>query len=118
MSFHPRLAALWRNLTQRARVERELDDELRATLDLLVTETMRRGMSPEEARRAAALELGGLDLVKEQGRDGALGIVQGERALARLEHGHDPEGGDEGWGSRDHADITPGEEPTKKGEGE
>jgi succinate dehydrogenase / fumarate reductase iron-sulfur subunit len=26
------------------------------------------------------------DLVKEQGRDGALGIVQGERALSRLEH--------------------------------
>jgi succinate dehydrogenase / fumarate reductase iron-sulfur subunit len=26
------------------------------------------------------------DLVKEQGRDGALGIVQGEKALSRLEH--------------------------------
>ena len=25
------------------------------------------------------------DLVREQGRDGALGIVQGERALARLD---------------------------------
>ena len=59
------------------------------------------------------------DLVKEQGRQGAAGIVQGERALrAELEHGHDPEGGDEGWGSRVHADITPGEEPTRKGEGE
>jgi hypothetical protein len=30
------------------------------------------------------------DLVGEQGRDGYAGIVQGERALARLEHGrHD-----------------------------
>ena len=62
------------------------------------------------------------DLVKQQDRQGAAGIVQGERALARLEHGveqsHDPEGGDEGWGSRDHADITPGEKPTRKGEGE
>jgi heterodisulfide reductase subunit C len=28
------------------------------------------------------------DLVKAQGRDGALGIVQGENALGRLEHGH------------------------------
>jgi hypothetical protein len=30
------------------------------------------------------------ELVKEQGRDGALGIVQGEKALSRLEgaHGH------------------------------
>ena len=69
MSFYPRLSALWRNLTQRTRVERELDDELRAALDLLVTEKIRRGMPPDDARRAAALELGGLDLVKQQVRD-------------------------------------------------
>jgi succinate dehydrogenase / fumarate reductase iron-sulfur subunit len=31
------------------------------------------------------------DLVKAQGRDGAAGIVQGERALSRLEHGENPE---------------------------
>ena len=51
------------------------------------------------------------DLVKEQGRDGALGIVQGERALSRLEH----EPGVHGHGSRDQADVTPGEEPTRRG---
>ena len=73
VSFYPRLAALWRNLTQRARVERDLDDELRAALDLLVAEKIRRGMPPEDARRAAALELGGLDLVKEQVRDARAG---------------------------------------------
>ena len=56
------------------------------------------------------------DLVKEQGRDGALGIVQGERALSRLEH--ESEGSQHGMGSRDQADVTPGEEPTKKGAGE
>ena len=33
----------------------------------------------DEARRLYSL-------VKEQGRDGALGIVQGERGLARIEH--------------------------------
>jgi succinate dehydrogenase / fumarate reductase iron-sulfur subunit len=33
------------------------------------------------------------ELVKEQGRDGALGIVQGEKALGRLEH--HPDGGEE-----------------------
>jgi succinate dehydrogenase / fumarate reductase iron-sulfur subunit len=56
------------------------------------------------------------NLVKEQGRDGAAGIVQGERALSRLEHeiGHASGGGDHGMGSRDQADVTPGEEPTKK----
>ena len=31
------------------------------------------------------------DLVKQQGRDGALGIVQGEHALSRLEHGEHEE---------------------------
>jgi hypothetical protein len=50
------------------------------------------------------------NLVKEQDRQGALGIVQGERALSRLEHAH----GD-GHGSRDSADVTPGEEPTQGG---
>ena len=29
------------------------------------------------------------DLVKQQDRGGALGIVQGEQALSRIEHGHD-----------------------------
>ncbi len=34
------------------------------------------------------------DLVKAQGRDGAAGIVQGERALSRLEHGGNHEEAD------------------------
>ncbi|HZG35439.1 MAG TPA: hypothetical protein VEY87_06285, partial [Gaiellaceae bacterium] len=57
------------------------------------------------------------DIVKTQDRHGALGIVQGERALSRLEHenGHGSGGGSEqGHGSRDQADITPGERPTAK----
>jgi succinate dehydrogenase / fumarate reductase iron-sulfur subunit len=45
------------------------------------------------------------DLVKEQGREGALGIVQGERALARIEHG------DHGGAGRDAPEVTPGVEP-------
>jgi hypothetical protein len=56
------------------------------------------------------------DLVKEQDRQGALGIVQGERALSRLEHeaGHASGGSEHGMGSRDQADVSPGEAPTKK----
>jgi len=45
------------------------------------------------------------ELVREQGRDGALGIVQGERALARIEHT------DAGGAQRDTPEVTPGEEP-------
>jgi succinate dehydrogenase / fumarate reductase, iron-sulfur subunit len=75
------------------------------------------------------------DIVKQQDRQGALGIVQGERALSRIEHaaGHkdrdlpvekglevrlEPEGSAQGMGSRDQADVSPGETPTRKGEGE
>jgi succinate dehydrogenase / fumarate reductase iron-sulfur subunit len=51
------------------------------------------------------------DLVRTGDRRGALGIVQGERALARVAQEH-PEGSGAGWGSRAQADITPGERPT------
>jgi succinate dehydrogenase / fumarate reductase iron-sulfur subunit len=49
------------------------------------------------------------NLVKQQGRDGALGIVQGERALARIEHT------EAGGARRDAPEITPGEEPPPAG---
>jgi succinate dehydrogenase / fumarate reductase iron-sulfur subunit len=49
------------------------------------------------------------DLVKQQGRDGALGIVQGERALARIERT------DRGGAKRDIAEVTPGEKPAPAG---
>src|SRR5215217_6691792 len=41
----------------------------------------------EEVNEARALH----ELVRAQDRQGALGIVQGERALARIEQGHDPD---------------------------
>jgi succinate dehydrogenase / fumarate reductase iron-sulfur subunit len=51
-------------------------------------------------------------IVQQQDREGALGIVQGERALSRIEE--ETEGGSHGgWGSRDQADITPGKRETK-----
>ena len=37
------LAAVWRNLRHRARVEHELDEEVRAMFDLLVDEGVRSG---------------------------------------------------------------------------
>jgi succinate dehydrogenase / fumarate reductase iron-sulfur subunit len=48
------------------------------------------------------------NLVKSQGRDGASGIVQGERALARLEAEESP---DHAPASRDAPEVTPGETP-------
>ena len=73
MPVLPRLAALWRNVFHRRRVERELDDELRSTLGLLVDAKLRQGMRPEDAHRAAAIELGGLAVVKQQVREAKAG---------------------------------------------
>ena len=61
-----RLHSLLRNLLRREAVERELDAELRATFEMLVAEKSRCGMSLEAARRAARLELGGIESVKDQ----------------------------------------------------
>ena len=69
MSLPSRLSAFWRNLLRRDRVERALDDELQAMLDLLVEQKMHAGLRPEEARRAAALEFGSVAAVKDQVRD-------------------------------------------------
>jgi len=65
----PRLRSLWRNLIHRDKVERELDDELQATLELLVDEKIAAGVAPWEARRTALMELGGIEPLKERVRD-------------------------------------------------
>ena len=64
-SFAVRLA----NLFRRERLERELDAELQAYLELDIEENIRRGMAPKEARRTALARLGGVETVKEQCRD-------------------------------------------------
>src|SRR5437762_2557313 len=69
MSLFARLSQLKRNVLQRERVEEELDQELRVYVALLTDQKIRAGMSPKEARRAALIETGGVELVKEQVRD-------------------------------------------------
>ena len=68
MPWLSRCSSLFRNLFARPRVERELDDELHAFLDQLTAEKLASGMNGPEARRAALLELGGLEQVKEEVR--------------------------------------------------
>jgi predicted permease len=77
--------SLFRNLFRRSRVERELDAELRAHLDLLANEKMATGMSPDEARRSARIEVGAEE-VKEQVRDVRAGAVV-EQCAADLRYG-------------------------------
>ena len=59
----------WRRVFNRARLESQLDAELRDHFDRLVDDFVAEGHSPIEARRLARLEFGGLDQVKEQCRD-------------------------------------------------
>jgi putative ABC transport system permease protein len=68
MNF-PRFASLLRNLLHKQREERELDEEVRSYEQLLVDENIQAGMNPQEARRQARLELGGVEQVKEQVRE-------------------------------------------------
>jgi len=69
MTWLSRASHLVRNLLNRDRVERELDAELRAYVDLLESEKLRGGLSPEAARRAALLETGRAEQVKDEIRD-------------------------------------------------
>lgn len=68
-----RLGSAWRNLVHRRSVERDLDEELRGTFDLLVDEYVASGMNATEARRAAMLQLGRIDSIKTQVRDARSG---------------------------------------------
>jgi predicted permease len=50
-------------------LDQEFEHELDAHLDMLADENVRRGMSPEEARRAARIRLGGQTQLKEINRE-------------------------------------------------
>jgi predicted permease len=50
-------------------VDEDFEHEVDAHLDLLIDENVRRGMDPDEARRAARLRLGGLTQLKETNRE-------------------------------------------------
>jgi putative ABC transport system permease protein len=75
MPLLSRLSSFRRNLFHKARAEKDLDDEVRAYLAMLVEEKIRAGMAPEQAHRAARIELGGVEQVKEQVRDIRAGVL-------------------------------------------
>ena len=85
MSLVSRIRSAWRNLFSRAEVERDLDEELTAYVELLVEEKVRAGMPPDEARRAARLEAGGVERLKDDVRDARSGATI-ESALGDLRH--------------------------------
>ena len=73
MQFLSRIASTWRNLSNKDLVDQELTEELRAHVDLLTDQKIREGLAPEAARRAALLEVGGVEQVKERVREVRMG---------------------------------------------
>jgi putative ABC transport system permease protein len=69
-----RLRALWNNVFRRKQLDRDLDEELQAYLELVSAEKMRKGVSSEEAYREARRDAGGVEQVKESVRDVRAGV--------------------------------------------
>jgi putative ABC transport system permease protein len=74
-----RLRALWNNLSHRDRLNRDLDEELSAWVELVSAEKVRSGLSPQEASRQTCREMGGVDRVRQAVRD-----TRGGASLERL----------------------------------
>src|SRR6266849_6309777 len=75
-----------RNLFRKDSVERETDQELYFHLEHEIAQHVSRGMSAEEARRAALLEFGGVERFKEECRE-ARGVNRMESLLSDLRYG-------------------------------
>ncbi len=75
MSWGRRVAQLRRFLFRGEQIERELDDEVRAYFDILIDRYMARGLSREEAVRAARLKFEGPEQVKEKVREARVGAA-------------------------------------------
>ncbi len=75
MPLLARGSSVMRNLFRRERIERDLDEEIRSYFDALVEEKVAAGMPRDEARRAAAIEAGGVEQVKERVREVRAGAL-------------------------------------------
>jgi putative ABC transport system permease protein len=76
-----RVSAVLRSLFRSSRIDDELGEELQFHLERQVQANLEAGMSPAEARRAAALSLGGVEQIKEEAREARPG--ESARNLAR-----------------------------------
>ncbi|MGA8073265.1 MAG: ABC transporter permease, partial [Candidatus Acidiferrales bacterium] len=55
------------------KMSRDLDEEIRAHVELMAEEKMAKGMKPDEARRESRMEAGGIEQVKENVRSNRAG---------------------------------------------
>ena len=62
----------------RGRIDSDFQEELRSNLEMITDEHLRRGLSPDEAHRAALLEIGGFERTRE--------LVGERRGFAHLDN--------------------------------
>jgi len=74
MGMLNRIGSFFRGRALRATDDRDLDAEVRAHAEMLADEKVRQGMSSQQARRAARLEMGGIEQVKEEVRGARPGV--------------------------------------------
>ncbi len=74
MQLLSRLKQYWNDLFSRKRNEAELDEEFAFHLEMQEKENLRAGMSSESASRAALIEFGGVEQIKEEVRGQRLGF--------------------------------------------
>ena len=73
MRWHHRLYVSLRGLFGSSALDRELNEELQFHFDRQVQANIESGMTPEQARRAAAIAIGNPDSIREAARDGRSG---------------------------------------------
>src|SRR5688500_52161 len=83
--LRPLLARIAGLVRQRA-LDRDLDDEVQFHLDMMAEEFVRRGLAPDDARRAAYRHFGGVAAMKEVYRE-QRGVPFVETALQDLRYG-------------------------------
>src|SRR5262245_41618908 len=73
MPLLSRLSSICRNFFCKARKDQELTEEIDAYLEMLIEQKINEGLDPAEARRAALIELGGREQIKEKVREARAG---------------------------------------------
>jgi putative ABC transport system permease protein len=86
MTIWSRLRSWSRTTFRRARMESEMDAELRFHIETFAEDLMRGGVPREEAMRRARIEFGGIERVKEEGRE-ARGVKIMETLVQDLRYG-------------------------------
>jgi predicted permease len=79
MTIWSRLCSWLQTTLHRSSMEREMDAELQSHMVAYADDLVRGGISPEEAIRRARIEFGGIERVKEEGRE-----ARGVRLLDEL----------------------------------